>query len=97
MLKATDNFFNNIHTGNFVEVWWNGPKLYPWDGYGKRGVVFLITRNYIAVRTPAGYAFCVGRHHVAVGVKVRPLDRSEAQCTQCSGSRSRSRRVAKAK
>lgn len=95
MLKATDNFFRNIRTGSFVEVSWGDPKAYPWEGYCRRGVVFLVTRNYIAVRSPAGYAFCVGKHHVAVGAKVRPVNRSEAQ--QCSGSQSRSRRATRAR
>lgn len=94
MLRATDDFFHGIHPDSYVEVWWDNPKLRPWDGYGRRGVVFLVTRNYIAVRGPAGYVFCVGRHHVASGTKVRLVGGSEAQC---SGSQSKSQRTAKIK
>jgi hypothetical protein len=95
MLKATDNFFRNIRTGNLVEVSWGDSKAHPWDGYGRMGVVFLVTRNYIAVRSPAGYTFCVGRHHVAVGTKIRPFNNGSEM--QCSGSQSRSRHTARAK
>lgn len=92
MFRTTDDFFRSIRTGDFVQVSWGDSKTHPWDGYGRMGVVFLVTQNYITVRSPAGYAFCVGRHHVAVGAKIRPLNRSEAQC---SGSQSRSRRAAR--
>jgi hypothetical protein len=94
MLKATDNFFRNIRTGNLVEVLWGDSKAH-WDGYGRMGVVFLVTRNYIAVRSPAGYAFCVGKHHVAVGAKIRPFNNGGE--AECSGSQSRSRRAARAR
>ncbi|RJX19852.1 MAG: hypothetical protein C4570_04655 [Ammonifex sp.] len=94
MLKATDDFFNNIRTGNFVEVWWDSSKLYPWDGYGRRGRVIQVTRSFVTVRSPAGFPFCVGRHHIATGAKIKLLNGGEAQC---SGSPSRFLRAAKAK
>jgi len=94
MLKATDEFFRGIQRGDSLQVWWDSPKLHPWDGYCRQGVVLLVKGSFIAVRSPAGYVFCIGRHHVASGTKVRILNGSEAQCT---GSRSRSRRIVRAK
>lgn len=76
MFKATDNFFRNICPGSFIEVCWDNSKVYAWDGYGKRGRVVQVTRSFVVVCGSAGFSFCIGRHHIATGVKIQLANRA---------------------
>lgn len=91
MHKATDQFFRNIKPGDSVTVAWPDARLDPWEGYGRRGKVIQVTPDFAVVRSPAGFCFCVGKHHVATGAKIG----LNGGASQCNGSQSGSLPAAK--
>ena len=63
--------FAGVKPGDRVTVSWPDKNAKPYDGYGKQGVVVQVTPRLIAIRTPAGYVFCVRKGDALSGTRVR--------------------------
>ncbi|MGQ9498616.1 MAG: hypothetical protein ACUVRC_10175 [Desulfotomaculales bacterium] len=78
MYQATDEFFAGIGPGDTVAVSWSQRNVNVYDGYGRSGMVVQVADHFVAVRSPAGVIFCVGRHHLATGARLLKLNKGVA-------------------
>ncbi|NPV30771.1 MAG: hypothetical protein HPY58_14235 [Firmicutes bacterium] len=69
--SSTD--FGNLRVGDSVTVRWNKKegKESQFYNYGREGVVVQITEKFVTIRSPSGYKFCVGIHHLRSGALLK--------------------------
>jgi hypothetical protein len=74
MIDPVDKIFDSLSPGDKIKIEWGGFKLSgAKECYGKEGVIVQITPSFIAIRTRAGYAFCVGRYHLKMGSRIKKI------------------------
>ncbi|HHW30007.1 MAG TPA: hypothetical protein GXX21_10725 [Syntrophomonadaceae bacterium] len=70
-MELKKNIFDSLSIGDKVKVEWGFRLHGSKECYGKEGVVEQITPSFIAIRTRAGYVFCVNYYHIRMGTAIK--------------------------
>jgi hypothetical protein len=68
-----ENICDGLSPGDKVKVEWGFRPIGVKECYKKEGIVEQITPYLIAIRTRAGYVFCVNHYHIRTGTTVKKI------------------------
>lgn len=72
-MELKKNIFDSLSIGDKVKVEWGFRLHGSKECYGKEGVVEQITPSFVAIRTRAGYVFCVNTYHIKTGSRIKKV------------------------
>lgn len=68
-----ENVFDCLSPGDKVKVEWGFRLSGAKECYEKEGIIEQITPSLIAIRTRAGYVFCVNHYHIRTGSTIKKI------------------------
>jgi hypothetical protein len=68
-----ESVFDGLSPGDKVKVEWNFKLSGSKESYGKGGTIEQITPTLIAIRTRAGYVFCINHYHIKIGTTIKKI------------------------
>jgi len=72
-VDLVENIFDYLSPGDKVKVEWGFRPMGSKESYKKEGTVEQITPSLIAIRTRAGYVFCVTHYHIRTGSTIKKV------------------------
>jgi hypothetical protein len=73
VIQIINNPFKGLKPGNKVRVEWGEKLKSSKECYGREGIIEQITPSFVAIRTRAGYVFCVNTYHIKTRSRIKKV------------------------